>query len=443
MDDVEEMATTRVRKEGQQDDRVTGNMAWLMVEHPEARPAKEDGKSDYDRHLHFIVLNHTWDKDEQTWKALKVHDIFKLRKFFSHQFDLRVSAALADLGYELETELKPGKRGGMEYHTWDIKAAPGHEKDLQSGKDKMSRRHQDIKETEQNIVAGMKERDPDAPDELSAVAQYKLSATTRLGKVKDMTLDALRAYWDSRLTDGEKAAIAATIDRARRGLNPKPKSRAAEARAYAIAHQFYRSSVVDFHDLVVTAIEKSMGAARPEDFEPKAWRKEGLLFQGNEVSTQEVLDQESRIIGFAREGKGVFQPLAPGRTDGLAGLSEEQAAAVRHVWESRDQVMLIRGVPGAGKTTMMKPALERLGAPAVLLAPSADASRDSLRKSGFKDANTVAAFLGQKDMQEQARNGIIWIDEASLLPINDLERVCGLAKSTRCPDRAARRSQAA
>ena len=47
---------------------------------------------------------------EKQWKALKVHDIFELRKFFSHQFDLRMSAELAELGYELETELKPGKR---------------------------------------------------------------------------------------------------------------------------------------------------------------------------------------------------------------------------------------------------------------------------------------------------------------------------------------------
>ena len=211
----------------------------------------------------------------------------------------------------------------MEYHTWDIKAAPGHEKDLQSvnGQEQPpSPGHQG--NGKEHRRGDERSAIPSAPDELSAVAQYKLAATTRLGKVKDMTLDALRAYWDSRLTDGEKAAIAATIERARRGLNPKPKSQAAEARAYAIAHQFYRSSVVDFHDLVVTAIERSMGAARPEDFEPEAWRKEGLLFQGNEVSTQEVLDQEQRIIGFAREGKGVFQPLAPGRTDGLAGLSD-------------------------------------------------------------------------------------------------------------------------
>ena len=69
---------------------------------------------------------------------------------------------------------------------------------------------------------------------------------------------------------------------------------------------------------------------------------------------------------------------------------------------------------------MMTPALDRIGAPAVLLAPSADASRDSLRKEGFEDANTVASFLGDsaaaKAMREQvAGGGIIYVDEASML----------------------------
>jgi AAA domain len=102
---------------------------------------------------------------------------------------------------------------------------------------------------------------------------------------------------------------------------------------------------------------------------------------------------------------------------------------VRHVWESTDRVMLIRGGAGTGKTTMMTPALSRLGSPAVLLAPSSDASRGQLRKEGFSEANTVAAFLGQKAMQEKVRGGIIWVDEASLLPIDDLDKLCGLAQS--------------
>ncbi|MFL4981938.1 MAG: AAA family ATPase, partial [Xanthobacteraceae bacterium] len=88
------------------------------------------------------------------------------------------------------------------------------------------------------------------------------------------------------------------------------------------------------------------------------------------------------------------------------------------------------GGAGTGKTTMMRPALAHLGAPAVLLAPSSDASRGQLRKEGFSDADTVAAFLGAPKRQEALRGGgIIWVDEAGLLPVGDLDKLCSLASS--------------
>ena len=151
MADVERHAMTRVRKGGRDDDRVTGNIVALAAEHPDTRPTKADGMPDWDRHIHFVVANVTWDDAEGKWKALKVHDIFKLRKLFSHQFDLRMSGKLAELGYEIETKLKPGRDGGMAYHTWDIKAASGHEAGWKSINDKNSRRNQEINAEERRI----------------------------------------------------------------------------------------------------------------------------------------------------------------------------------------------------------------------------------------------------------------------------------------------------
>ena len=99
--------------------------------------------------------------------------------------------------------------------------------------------------------------------------------------------------------------------------------------AYAIAHHFERNSVVDFHDLAVTAMERSMGAARPEEFEPEA-RRQGVLFQGDEASTQAVLEQEQRIIGFARDGQGHIPAAGAGqgrRAGGPVGGADSRRAA--------------------------------------------------------------------------------------------------------------------
>jgi conjugative relaxase-like TrwC/TraI family protein len=435
MADIEAYAMTRVRKDGLDEDRVSGNMPWLGVEHPDTRPTLEDGMPDWDWHIHGIALNLTQDAEEgDRWKACKVKRIFELRKFFSHEFDLRMSKGVADLGYGIETKLQPDERGGMRYYTWDIKAAPGHEAGWASINAKNSRRTGEIEDKEEEILADIAKRDPDnAPDRLGAVASSKLARTTRREKIEGMTLADEREYWASRIEPEEGEAIAETIRRARAGENPSPEPLAAKAMAYAIAHRFQRNSVLDWHDLAATAMERCMGAAFPEELEEEA-KRQGVLFKGEgpyrECSTQGVLDQEQRIIAFARMGRGTFNPLQPGKTAGLEGLSPEQKAAVLHVWNSHDQVMLIRGGAGTGKTTAMKPALAKIGAAVELLAPTSDASRTTLRAEGFKNANTVASFLGNRERQEKLRNGgIIWIDEAGLLPIRELEKVCTLAKS--------------
>ena len=342
-----------------------------------------------------------------------------------------MSAKLAELGYEIETKLKPDGTGGRKYHTWDIKAAPGHEQGWQVGQRQEQPPHGGNRgRRKRKSSRRSRSATADAPDQLSASRATSSATTTRLAKRKDLTLDDSATIGMPHHAGGRPGDRRDHRSGRSRGVNPKPEPQAAQAMDYAIPHHFQRNSVVDYHDLAVTAMERSMGGALPEEFEPEAERQ-GVLFEGGEATTRAVWDQEQRIIGFARGGKGVFGPLAAGQgDDGLDGLSDEQKAAVRHVWDSTDQLMLIRGGAGTGKTTMMTPALARLGAPAVLLAPSSDASRGELRKEGFEDANTVAAFLGDEDDAGKVRGGgIIWVDEAGLLPINDLDRLCAAGEA--------------
>ena len=123
--DMEKAATTRVRKHGKYEDRVTGNLVGYAVEHPETRPTKADGRSDWDRHWHLVVFNLTHDAAEDQWKAVKFRPIMDLRKYFSHRFDMYLSWALThQLGYELETTFKTEGKGGRKYYSWDIQGIP-------------------------------------------------------------------------------------------------------------------------------------------------------------------------------------------------------------------------------------------------------------------------------------------------------------------------------
>jgi ATP-dependent exoDNAse (exonuclease V) alpha subunit len=60
-------------------------------------------------------------------------------------------------------------------------------------------------------------------------------------------------------------------------------------------------------------------------------------------------------------------------------------------------------------------------------APSAEASRGTLREAGFKDAETVARFLTDPKLQRQAAGQLVWIDEAGLLSMKDMSAVFALA----------------
>ena len=104
---------------------------------------------------------------------------------------------------------------------------------------------------------------------------------------------------------------------------------------------------------------------------------------------------------------------------------------MRHVLGSRDQVVVIRGVAGTGKTTLEQEigeALAELGRPVVAIAQSVKASREILRQeAGFAEADTVARFLKDEKMRESARNGVILVDEASQLGTRDMWKIFQVA----------------
>src|SRR6202008_3966260 len=67
MEDIEREMQTRVRKDGKNEDRTTGNMVWGEFVHFTSRPV--DGVPDPHLHAHCFVFNTTWDNKETQWKA--------------------------------------------------------------------------------------------------------------------------------------------------------------------------------------------------------------------------------------------------------------------------------------------------------------------------------------------------------------------------------------
>jgi hypothetical protein len=339
----------------------------------------------------------------------------ELRKYFDRRFNLRLSRKLAELGYMVETNWESDGRGRRKYMGWDIAGVP------ETVKAKFSRRSEEIAKLAKELgVTG-------------AVAKDKLGATSRLAKRQDVTLEDCRRYWETRMTPREAKLVQESIDGARHSTHRMPEPQAEAAMAYAVHHSFEREAVVPLTSIEVTAMERSMGAALPEDIERQA-KKQGLLIRDGQATTREVLDEERRIVGFARSGRGTCRALAPGLAEPASigvTLSAEQKQAIRHVWQSKDRVMLVRGIAGVGKTTAMRLAadgIEQQRRPVLALAQSSDASRRVLRDAGFDDAETIAKFLESRAMQKSTAGGVLFLDEGSLIDIPTLSQVFDVAK---------------
>ncbi|HEY6840452.1 MAG TPA: relaxase domain-containing protein, partial [Chthoniobacterales bacterium] len=65
----DQQSSNRVRKDGADYDRTTGNLIYAWFIHREARPV--DGISDCQWHVHCIVVNATFDEQEKLFRPSK------------------------------------------------------------------------------------------------------------------------------------------------------------------------------------------------------------------------------------------------------------------------------------------------------------------------------------------------------------------------------------
>lgn len=404
MRDIETEAKTRIRKNGKDEDRVTGNLVWGEFTHLTARPV--DGVPDPHLHAHCFVFNTTFDPAEQRWKAAQFADIKRDGSYFEGLFHARLAMNLRDLGYGIERTRKG----------WEIGGVPA------SAIRKFSRRSERIEE---------KARREGVTD---PVRKAELGAKTREKKNAELTLPELRQEWRQRLSDEERDAIAMP---SHSGTDwPLDAERSAEDSAkHAVGHCFERSAVVPLRTLQAVALKRGAGSASAEQLLAALDRQQLVTGQrGGRLcaTTCEVLAEEARMLTFARNGRGSLHPLVEGEhAFTREWLNDDQRRAVKHVLGSRDRVTLIRGAAGVGKTTMMKEAveaIEKTGTRVFTFAPSADASRVTLRSEGFHEADTLARLLVDTQLQQRVHGQVLWIDEAGLIGSRDMARLFDLAK---------------
>ncbi len=402
--DIEKDVQTRIRVQGQYNDRDTGELLWTNFVHQTARPV-DGNPPDPHLHSHCFTFNVTYDEVENRYKAGQFHNIKQDMPYHQARFHKRLADKLSGLGYGIRKT-----SNGFELAVIPQKAI-----------DFFSKRT--------NLIGQVaKEKGITNPKLLD-----QLGAKTRAKKQKNLTMPELREKWFAQL---DKAGI---NGKTKEEIKTTDKSQSPDkAIEHTIDHVFTRSSVkrdrqilaegykhiVDNHYVTLDQIDRSL-------------EQNDNIFKiqvGNQrlCTTELVHKEERKMINLAREGVGKHRPFKPDfDATKFNKLGEQQKVVMTHVMTSQDRLMMFRGVAGAGKTTLLKelvPEIEKTGKEVFLFAPTAEASRDVLRQEGFENANTVTTLLMDEKMQEMLKGQVILIDEAGMLGVQDMSAILELTQ---------------
>ncbi|MEM7625879.1 MAG: MobF family relaxase [Planctomycetota bacterium] len=406
LDLMEPEAEVRVRSDDRNHEEKSGELTYAMFTHLTARPPRNSDVPDPLLHVHAFLFNHTWHEEDVQFKAVDIARIQRDAPYYQAIFHSIVAKGLIDLGYPLD------RKGGKHVAGYEITGITPELIQKYSQRDQEIRREiRELGITDPAKKARMAER------------------TRRKKSVGRYSLDQLRVLWKERLSLKEMATFA-FIRR-----SPKtPEVEPAKALDHAVEHSFERHSTVRARELVRQALKRGVGSVTRDQIETAFGRRQ--WFRGSDrwgrtvVTTPEMLKQEQQLVNFAKHGQGYWTPLGPRNykfepIDGQT-LSKDQEEAAREVLASTNRVTFLAGKAGVGKTTTMRHIQEAMnagGRTLVPLAPSAKASRGVLRKEGFAQADTVAAFFERDDLKRAAYRQVIWVDEASLMGTNDYHRL--------------------
>lgn len=406
MQDIERDAQTRVRKDGQYEDRPTQELLWAEFIHQTARPV--DGHfPDPHMHAHCFTLNVSYDPKENELKAGQFREIMRNMPYYQSRFHKRLSDQLLELGYSIRrTET-----------SFEVEGIPQRVIDLFS------------KRTDQ-IGRIAKAKGITNAKELDA-----LGARTRSKKQKGLSMDQLKTEWRSQIAElgKEEGEDEKTVRLPSKKEVPKITAR--ECLDHAIHHSFERASVIHDRRLLAAAYRHGIGdsSVSVDDISKELEMDESIIHVKEKsksmCTTMSVLAEERQMVQLARKGQGQLQPLYPEAPK--ISLEGQQKDAVEHVLTTSNRVSIIRGAAGTGKTTLMKEAVKQIeatGKKVTVIAPTAQASRGVLREEGFDSAETVARFITDKDKHVALQGQVLWVDEAGLLGTRDMKKLLEISE---------------
>jgi len=401
LDEMERYAQARIG--GNAPAQTTGAWAVAKFEHDSSRPV--DGYAAPQLHTHAVIFNVTETAEGKT-RSLQAQELYKTQQFATAVYRSELAARLQRIGYEVER----GAHGQPE-----IK---GYTKEYLEASS--PRRQQIVERLEEQGRRG-------------AGAAQIAAHRTRDAK-QALSVDEVRAQHQKLAQEHGNQPQRVMAEATRRWgveLEPERSRRVAEsAMTYARERGMERAAVVDERALLRDALKHTMGEARLPEIKDELQKRiaRGELIEvprregeaGRAFTTGEMQGYERDIVRRMQAGRDK-NVIVDGHTREWTfkrhpHLSASQHRAVEDVLESRDKMMALEGVAGAGKTTSLtaiRDAVEHHGYEVKGLAPTSRAAQ-KLAETGM-ETETLQRYLARGQQPDDGRARVYVVDEASMV----------------------------
>lgn len=388
---MEPWVETRVRQDGTNADRQTGNLVWGQFLHETTRPI--EGIPDPHLHAHCFAMNATYDETEGRWKAAQLGQIRENLPFFEAMFLSTLARRVEALGYSVRKTATAWEIDGIHPNTLALYCRRTAE-----------------------IDAAAAARGVDDPREKARYGTY-----TRRPKSETRSMEEVERDWTERLSLEERHNLTRLKGKDKEFTTDKSL---AEAVRYAVAKTFERAAVVKETALLTEILRACPGqmtvtTARAE------FERYGVVVREKDgerlVTTKAVLSEEKRLVDLARDGRGQVPRLAAVRSFDLPGLSERERTAIWGVLQSADLVTVVHTV-GSGQggvllRTMRELCGSELKRPFTVLSATGVGVRGEAREAGLKDVTTVAKLLSSSKLERELGRSVVWVSDAHKLSI--------------------------
>jgi conjugative relaxase-like TrwC/TraI family protein len=385
----------------------TGKFIAATFEHDTARPV--DGYAAPQLHTHAVIFNMTERENGlengKQMRALQPHEMFVSQRYATAVYRSELALRLGKLGYELER----GKHGQPEIKGYTKEYLEASSPRREQIKDHL--REQGIDGAAAAQIAAHHTRDRKELLSPGEVLQRHRELAAQYGHQADRVVAQARQH--------------------RRYQLPEPEVQAKQAVTWARDHIFERSAVQDRRAILETALVRGMGettyAQVRHEFERRIeageFREVSHVGPGKHYTTAVMVRMEREIVGRMQEGNQrdysdpmlVSPQVRCATEDRHPELNASQRQAVDEIFLSREKVVGLDGIAGAGKTTTLSVIREGAEAEGYRVEGFAPTSRASqkLGEAGM-ETSTLQKHLVRGQQPDTGEKRLYVLDESSL-----------------------------